>query len=356
MSTRMRLVAVLGAVVFAAGLGLALVLGLGGDDSGAATTSVGSTTTVERRDLVARDDVDGTLGYADEQTVAAAAAGTVTGLPEAGAVLRPGRVLYRLDGKPVVLLDGDHVAWRRLAEGTEPGSDVRRLERNLVALGYDPRHAITVDGRFDVATRAAVERLQRKLGLEPTGALELGEVVFQQGVRRVGKVTAALGAPIAAGGEVMNTTSTRREVTIELEPEKQSYVHVGGKVQVELPDGRVVDGTVSKVGKVAEAEQNADGSEGDPKIEVSVVLRERGSGLDQAPVGVKLATDVRRNVLAVPVTALAAVSGGGYALEVVQADGTTKLVPVETGTFADGYVEVSGAGIREGLRVVEAAA
>src|SRR5207247_7915342 len=116
------------------------------------------------------------------------------------------------------------------------------------------------------------------------------------------------------------------------------------------------EGTVRDVGKVAVAEKNADGSDGDPKIEVSISLAGQGSGLDQAPVTVKLATDVRKGVLAVPVTALAAVSGGGYALEVVQAGGTTKLVPVETGTFADGYVEVSGTGIRAGLRVVEAPA
>jgi peptidoglycan hydrolase-like protein with peptidoglycan-binding domain len=348
---------VLGAGVFVVGLVLALVLGLGGGDSGAATTAAaGATTTVERRDLVARDDVDGTLAYADEQTVAALAAGTVTGLPEAGTVLRPGRVLYRLDGEPVVLLDGKHVAWRRLAEGIDDGSDVRQLKRNLVALGYDPGHAIRVDGRFDVATRAAVERLQRKLGLEPTGALELGQVVFQVGARRVGTVTATLGAPVAAGGEILKTTSTRRQVTIELDPDKQSYVRVGETVQVELPDGRVVDGSVSEVGKVAKTEKNADGSEGDPKIDVSISLRGGGSGLDQAPVTVKLATEVRKNVLAVPVTALAAVSGGGYALEVVQPDGTSKLVAVEVGTFADGYVEVSGAGIRAGLRVVEAPA
>ena len=354
MTPRLRIAVVLAAGILGVSIVLTLVLGLGGDDGGAAKTGPQSTTTVERRDIVAREDVDGTLGYADEQTTSAPAAGTVTGLPEAGAVLRPGRVLYRLDGKPIILLDGKRVAWRRLAEGISDGSDVRELEQNLVELGYDPGRAIEVDGRFDVATRAAVERLQRKLGLDPTGTLELGQVVFLDGVRRIGTVSATLGAPIAAGGAVLKTTSARRQVTVELDPDKQSYVRVGAKVQVELPDGDVVDGTVTDVGKVATAETNQDGSPGDPKIDVSISLPGRGSGLDQAPVTVKLATEVRRNVLAVPVTALAAVSGGKYALEVVQTDGTTKLVPVETGTFADGYVEVSGAGIRAGLRVVEA--
>jgi hypothetical protein len=60
------------------------------------------------------------------------------------------------------------------------------------------------------------------------------------------------------------------------------------------------------------------------------------------------------DVLAVPVTALVALSEGGYAVEVPQDDGTTRLVPVEAGMYADGYVEVSGAGISEGTEVVVA--
>jgi hypothetical protein len=54
-------------------------------------------------------------------------------------------------------------------------------------------------------------------------------------------------------------------------------------------------------------------------------------------------------VLAVPVTALVALQGGGYGLELA---GNRRIVPVEAGLFADGYVEVSGSAIREGTRVV----
>lgn len=44
----------------------------------------------------------------------------------------------------------------------------------------------------------------------------------------------------------------------------------------------------------------------------------------------------RENVLAVPAGALLALSGGGYALQ--KPDGT--LIPVTTGMFAQGQVEV----------------
>ena len=62
-----------------------------------------------------------------------------------------------------------------------------------------------------------------------------------------------------------------------------------------------------------------------------------------------LAQESRRHVLAVPVNALVARRGGGYGVELA---GSHRIVPVEAGLFADGYVEVSGGGIREGTRVV----
>jgi hypothetical protein len=52
-------------------------------------------------------------------------------------------------------------------------------------------------------------------------------------------------------------------------------------------------------------------------------------------------------VLAVPVGALLALSGGGYALQ--RPDGA--LIAVRTGLFAGGMVQVSGSGLTAGLHV-----
>jgi multidrug efflux pump subunit AcrA (membrane-fusion protein) len=60
-------------------------------------------------------------------------------------------------------------------------------------------------------------------------------------------------------------------------------------------------------------------------------------------------SQARKDVLAVPVAALLALPNGGYGVQVVQG-GATRIVPVKTGMFAAGRVEVSG-GIAQGVMV-----
>jgi hypothetical protein len=71
-------------------------------------------------------------------------------------------------------------------------------------------------------------------------------------------------------------------------------------------------------------------------------------------VQVSLAVQAARGVLAVPVSALLALAGGGYGLEVVTPSGAHRLVGVATGLFASGQVQVSGPGITAGTSVVVA--
>jgi hypothetical protein len=154
----------------------------------------------------------------------------------------------------------------------------------------------------------------------------------------------------------MSTASTAQVVTVDLEASRQELARKGDAVTVELPDGRRVEGEIASVGAVAEAPADQGdelgGAGAEPTIEVTITLAGRTAvDLDQAPVTVELTRNLERDVLAVPVTALLALSGGGYGVELSVADGS-RLVGVETGVYADGYVQVSGGGIREGARVV----
>jgi hypothetical protein len=75
---------------------------------------------------------------------------------------------------------------------------------------------------------------------------------------------------------------------------------------------------------------------------------------DQAPVQVGITTASVRGALVVPVTALLARAGGGYAVEVSGAGAASHLVPVSLGLFddADGLVQVTASALAAGQEVV----
>jgi hypothetical protein len=190
-----------------------------------------------------------------------------------------------------------------------------------------------------------------------TGSLALGAAVFLPRAARITSVTATLGGS-AAPGPMGRATSTRREVVVALEADRQGAIRAGDRVDITLADNRVTRGVVSRVGRVATAssadEGATPGSDAAPTVNVSIRPRHpRTTGhLDQAPVQVAITTSTVHHALVVPVTALLA-RPSGYAVEVAGAAGRRRLVPVQLGLFDDakGLVQVTGA-LRGGERVV----
>jgi peptidoglycan hydrolase-like protein with peptidoglycan-binding domain len=309
---------------------------------------------VTRRDLIAHEDLAGDLGYSDDRSINAPRAGTVTDVPEAGDVIDRGQSLFTIDDRALPLFFGDLPLWRSLSAASTDGPDIRQLEENLVALGFASADELPVDEHFDAATQAAVIEWQDSLGVTANGVVELDDLVFQPGPVRVKSIDADVGEAANPQGPVLQVTDTERLVTVRLDVADQDLTAVGDAVQIDLGDGKTVDGTVTSVGKVATAEDTSDqpGAETESKITVLVSLDDPTStgDLDEAPVEVQFTTRAATDVLAVPVQALLALAEGGYAVEVERA-GSTELVGVELGAFADGYVEITGA-VDEGEMVV----
>jgi peptidoglycan hydrolase-like protein with peptidoglycan-binding domain len=373
-------------VVMVAGGGWAVVRGgLPGRSAAPAATAEVPTglAVVARTDVVERQQVAGTLGYGGSFTVVGQSAGAggssgaggggqsqggiVTRVPAVGAVVGRGQALYEVDGHPVPLWYGTRPAWRAFQLGMADGPDVRQLEANLVALGFDPDRAITVDRHYSLATVAAVKRWQQAIGRPRTGVVALGQAVFWPGSIRVTTVSATVGAPVPAGTAILTATSTRPLVTVALDPAIQQLVRPGDRVEVALPDGKRTPGTVATVGRVATQpntgtggqdqgqDQGGNGSgSGQATVQVTVGLADSraAANLDQAPVQVAITTQAHEGVLAVPIAALLAQPGGGYAVQVVDG-GSRRLVAVRTGLFDEtaGLVEVAGPGLAEGMKV-----
>ena len=354
---RMRLV-VAGVVVLALVGGTWVVLrdrelgAASGTGTGTATEAKATTTAkVTRRDLVERTTVDGTLGYGDA-TVLSGPQGTVTWVPQVGAVIERGQTVAEVDAEKVPLLYGTVPLWRPLSGAVAKGPDIRVLEENLQALGYADGLAMTVDEQWDDATLTAVTRWQAALGRDQTGTVQPGDAIVHDGPARIAKVTAKVGQPSQGAGGIVEATGTTRTVQAKVKASEQSLVAVGDAVVVELPGNRSTKGRITEVGSVAAAESSENGGSSEATLTVGISLddaRAPGS-LDQAPVSVKVTSRAAKDVLAVPVNALLALKEGGYAVEVKQGSGS-HLAGVKLGAFADGWVQITG-DVHEGDPVV----
>jgi hypothetical protein len=166
------------------------------------------------------------------------------------------------------------------------------------------------------------------------------------------------GSGAGGGSAILQTTSTQPVVTVDLDATKQSEATVGARVTVEMPDGSTVAGRITYVSSVAHNSSDSgsgSGSSGSSSATVPVTIklegRRRFRGLDQAAVSVSFEQQKATGVLSVPVTALLAVAGGGYAVQ--EAAAPHALIPVTTGLFAAGFVQISGPGIYAGLQVTD---
>jgi Putative peptidoglycan binding domain len=316
---------------------------------------------------------------ANDQTTLASLAATAanpgttyTWLPKTGQVIKEDQAVYTVSSLPVPLLYGSIAAYRPFETGMSDGPDVGELTHDLISLGYGA--GLTQSDHFTSATAAAVARWQHALGLPATGKILLGDVVFEPGPIRVTTVTPATGEAVggASGGStVLTATATTPVVTVALAVTQEYLVKPGDTVSVVLPDGTTtVGGQVETVGDVAvcpsgsstgtgnsPADQSpcsssGSGSSSTPTVTVTISLDSTppGATLDQAPVNVNITSQRADNVLAVPVNALLALAGGGYAVQVVTGS-TSHLAAVTTGLYSSTLVQVSGAGITAGTLV-----
>lgn len=309
---------------------------------------------VARRDLVQTKTFEAILDYGDLRSFPTNTAGIITQLPTEGDIIEFGEVLFAVDGEPVLLFEGATPQYRSFNVDMTNGPDVEQLEANLTNFGYADDFDLTVDTDFSYVTKEVILEMQNQLGVEETGELDLGRVVFSPTPIRVGAVNVELGQSVNAQVNLLSITESEQRITLDLDAEDLVLLPEGTDVDIELPDRTVVPGEVSNVAAVATRAVTQQGGAGDPTIEVTIVFADGdpNDAFDAAPVDIIVTEEVSANVLTVPVPALIALSGGGHAVELI-VDGGTQLIGVELGDFVDDHVEIRG-DVQEGDRVVMA--
>jgi HlyD family secretion protein len=256
--------------------------------------------------------------------------------------------LYEVDGRKVRLMYGGKPMYRALKQGDE-GDDVKQLKENLRALGYGD--ALAVDEEFTAGTTDAVKRWQKEHGLKQTGTTGPDQLSFQPGAVRINKKHAAVGDQVSPGRPVLTSTGSAREVQIKLDVSQAGLAKVGTKATVNLPGGGTAQGKVASVDRTV-TEEGSDPQNKTPKITARITFEDPGkaTAFDQSPVTVDVVGEVRKDVLTVPVTALLALPGGGFGIQVVEG-GKAHEVPVKLGMFGQGRVEITGGGLKPGMKV-----
>lgn len=191
-------------------LALAGTASLGDDDEQAATSQAAvtrATATVGQQDLREEIEWAGILGYGEPVSIAGPT-GVVTWSSEVGTDVDRGDLVAIVGDQPVVVFFGSTPLWRPLAVG-DVGADVRQVEANLAALGYDPDLTVDIDDEFTANTAAMVERWQEDLGIEPTGEIEPTDVVILDGPSTI--VSSAATGSQAVGS--VATAAPRSSVT-----------------------------------------------------------------------------------------------------------------------------------------------
>jgi hypothetical protein len=143
---------------------------------------------------------------------------------------------------------------------------------------------------------------------------------------------------------VLRVADVEQIVSFDLDAADQSLADEGDRATVVLPDNVELVGVVEEIATTATTAQD-----GSTTFAVTVRLDnpEAVGDLTEAPVDVELVGSSVSDVLAVPVSALIALSDGGYAIEADSGSGF-RLVAAEPGFFADGLVEIDVAGVEVG--------
>jgi peptidoglycan hydrolase-like protein with peptidoglycan-binding domain len=318
---------------------------------------------VTRMTLVDYEDAPGQIGYGPVTTLRylpppaaggsgepgaagdAGGLGLLTWLPPIGSTVDRGGAALRVDDRPVVVLFGALPLYRALHAG-ERGADVRQLEQNLAALGLT---GFTVDDDFTASTAAAVRRWQHALALPETGQVAPGQVVFTPGAIRVADHRLRVGD--VATGDILGMTGTVRTVTATVDTTRlHRVVAPGSAVTIVFDDGAQTLATVRSVDRPPVDPQAAPAK--DSVVLVEAEVSDQAALADrEGAVTVRFVADERPDVLAVPVLALVALAEGGYGVEVVEGS-TTRYVPVTTGLFARGYVEITSGDLRAGMTIL----
>ena len=146
-------------------------------DSTSSKTLELTTISIQKGDLAKKEEYNGTLRQTDKKILNSPTNGVVTFLPKEGSVVNFGEVLFIIDNKPVILLQGNTPFYRTLDLNSDPGVDILQVEEALVYLGYADSTFVP-DEVFDEQTSKMLNTLYIDYGIDTKSEITPTEQVL----------------------------------------------------------------------------------------------------------------------------------------------------------------------------------
>lgn len=328
-----RLLTWLVVLAILAGAGYGIYLLTQDEDEGPAETVI-LIDEVGRATLQDTVVVRGQVGREDRFVIAALGPQRVTAVSvDEEEEVAAGELLLKLDGRPMLAVEGETPYWRTLRRGVPDGPDVELLEQFLADAGFDPG---TINDDFSTATENALEDWQEENGYPVDGIFLPTDVAVQAWPATVGEVAVEVGQPVAAGQPLVRFVEADLKISVAVDPTDRSRLEVGLPAVISLTASDTeVTGRVAELADAPQVdgqgvERYAGEIEADGGFEV----------VDGTAVRVEVILAEVADAMVVPVASVSLDGSGNEEVRILAADGTIDRVPVETGLTEGALVEI----------------
>ena len=251
------------------------------EDSTSNKTLELTTVSIQKGDLAKKEEYNGTLRQTDKKILNSPTNGVVTFLPKEGSVVNFGEVLFIIDNKPVILLQGSTPFYRTLDLNSDPGVDIQQVEEALVYLGYADS-AFVPDEVFDEQTSKMLNTLYIDYGIDTKSEITPTEQVL---INQKQDEIELLENTVSDGGTTLSEVNNKKKLLDDAKENatKENAAWQAAENEIERIQNLIDELTYESMSEDTRAGKKAQYEE-DIKTQERIQSREAGkeSGIDAA--------------------------------------------------------------------------
>jgi len=240
-----------------------------------------TTVSIQKGDLAKKEEYNGTLRQTDKKILNSPTNGVVTFLPEEGSVVNFGEVLFIIDNKPVILLQGSTPFYRTLDLNSDPGVDIQQVEEALVYLGYADSTFVP-DEVFDEQTSKMLNTLYIDYGIDTKSEITPTEQVL---INQKQDEIELLENTVSDGGTTLSEVNNKKKLLDDAKENatKENAAWQAAENEIERIQNLIDELTYESMSEDTRAGKKAQYEE-DIKTQERIQSREAGkeSGIDAA--------------------------------------------------------------------------